>query len=138
MKRIILILVLFACPFVTGCMGQTNREARVAYVLKNLGVNKDTQQKLKPLLFSYLEEKKKANSQYDGLKDKLRAKIDAETITNQEAEQLLTAKWDAESREFAVKKKYTPKFKTVLSAKKTYKCFDLLNDKKSKVRGTSK
>ena len=51
------------------------------------------------------------------------------------AQTLLNLKWQAAEKELAVKKDYEKKFMTVLSAKKTYLCFDLLNDKKSKVRG---
>ena len=49
---------------------------------------------------------------------------------------MLTLKWEAAEKELVVKKEYEQKFKTVLSPKKTYLCFDLLNDKKSKVQGT--
>jgi hypothetical protein len=44
----------------------------------------------------------------------------------------------ASFKELTVKKAYETKFKTVLSAKKTFLCFDLLNDKKSKVWGREK
>lgn len=112
-----------------------NADMRVAYVLKNMGISRDVQNKLRPLLVSYLADKKVANKPYDSLKDKLKPSIEAGTITEKQAQELLTRKWEAAEKELVVKRQYETKFKTVLSAKKTYLCFDLLNDKKSKVRG---
>ncbi|MCD7722037.1 MAG: hypothetical protein LUI09_07390 [Prevotellaceae bacterium] len=138
MRRLIIILSLLLCPLCSACYAQSNRDARVAYVLKNLGINSATQKKLQPLLTSYLSEKKAASDEYNALKAKLKANIKSETLTNDQASRLLSLRWAAEAKETAVKKKYTEKFETVLSAKKTYKCFSLLNDKKSKVQGKSK
>jgi len=138
MKRFLLILTLAVCPFFADSFAQTNREARINYVLQNLGIKRDVQKKLRPLVAAYLEEKKKANYEYDSLKDKLRAKIDLETISNSQADQLLAAKWDSEAKELVLKRKYDKEFRTVLPSKKIYKCFDLLNDKKSKIRGQRK
>lgn len=138
MKRTILIFVLAICPFLTEARGQSNREVRVNYVLTNIGVKRDVQAKLRPLLEAYLADKKKANQAYDGLKKKLELKIKGGTISNEQADQLLALKWVADEKELAVKKAYEKKFKTVLTSKKTYQCFDLLNDKKSKMLGKSK
>ena len=110
-------------------------DMKVNYVLQNLGVKRDVQAKLKPLLVSYLADKKVANKEYDDLKDKLKPSIEAGTLTDKQAQQLLTLKWKADEKELAVKRQYEEKFKTVLSAKKTYTCFSLLNDKKSKMEG---
>lgn len=122
----------------TTALAGKNADMRVAYVLKNLGVKRDVQVKLKPILDSYMVDKKKANKPYDSLKDKLKPSIEAGTITEKQAQQLLDLKWQAAEKELAVKKAYETKFKTVLSAKKTFLCFDLLNDKKSKVWGREK
>ena len=138
MKRIIILLAFLAGPGIMMCMGQSNREARIVYVLQNLGIKRDVQKKLRPLLAGYLAEKKQANAEYEAMKTKLKTKIDLETINNTEAEKLLEAKWEAAAKELAVKKDYDKKFRTVISVKKTYRCFDLLNDKKSKVRGSKK
>ena len=119
----------------TMALAGKNADMRVAYVLKNLGIKRDLQVKLKPILDSYMADKKAANKTYDNMKDKLKPSIEAGTITDKQAQALLDAKWVAAEKELAVKKEYEKKFKTVLSAKKTYLCFDLLNDKKSKVRG---
>lgn len=137
--RKLIVLALMCLALAMGNVGNAwagkNADMRVAYVLKNLGINRDTQNKLRPLLVSYLADKKVANKPYDSLKDKLKPSIEAGTITEKQAQELLTKKWVAAEKELAVKRQYETKFKTVLSAKKTYLCFDLLNDKKSKVRG---
>lgn len=112
--------------------------ARVNYVLKNLGVNKELQTKLKPMLEAYLQDVDKASATYDARKDKLKSSIKAGTLTNEEANELLRLKWEAAAREVNVKKSYEAKFKTVLTPKKTWRCFDLLNDKQSKVEGKQK
>lgn len=140
MKNNRLILTLFvALAIALGNIGTAyagkKSEMRVNYVLQNIGVKRDVQTKLKPLLVSYLADKKAANKAYDDLKDKLKPSINAGTLTDKQAQQLLTLKWQADEKELAVKRQYETKFKTVLSAKKTYLCFDLLNDSKSKMRG---
>ncbi len=138
MRKIFIALLLMLCPFASLCHAQTNRDARVAYVLKNLGINADTQKKLKPLLQAYLADKKTAGAEYAAQKDKMKSAIKNGTLTNDQATKLLTLKWNAEAKETAVKRKYTEQFQTVLSAKKTYKCFTLLNDSKDKVMGKTK
>ncbi len=123
-------------------LGSTNEayagrkaDMRVNYVLENIGVNNATKEKLKPLLVSYLADKKTANKEYDALKDKYRAAADGGTLTDKQAQAMLDAKWVADEKELVVKKQYEKKFKTVIPAKKVWVCFDLLNDSKSKVRG---
>lgn len=133
----LLLLGAYVCS--PSAYGQSpKQEMRVAYILKNIGVKKDTQQKLRPILFAYLKDKKAANQEYDDLKDKYKSAIKSETITEKQAEVLLTSKWACADKENAVKKSYMPKFRSVLSWKKTLKCFDLLNDKSSKVEGRKK
>ncbi len=110
-------------------------DMRVNYVLQNIGVKRDTQAKLKPLLVSYMADKKAANKEYDGLKDKLKPAIENGTLTDKQADKLLQLKWQADEKELAVKRQYETKFKTVLPSKKVYLCFDLLNDSKSKMSG---
>ena len=130
------ILVTFAGN-TTATAGKKS-EMRVNYVLQNLGIKRDVQEKIRPLLVSYLADKKVANKEYDSLKDKLKPSIEAGTITDKQAQKLLDLKWASDEKELAVKREYETKFKTVLSAKKTYLCFDLLNDKKSKISGQDK
>lgn len=130
----ILSILFLLCYGIDVQAGQ-KAELRVTYVLQNIGVKRDVQAKLKPLLISYQTDKKAANKEYDDMKAKLKPSIDAGTITEKQANALLRAKWLADEKELAVKRQYEEKFKTVLSAKKTYLCFDLLNDKKSKMLG---
>lgn len=125
--------LLFGAP--TLMQAGKNADLRVSYVLKNMGLNKETQAKLRPLLQSYLADKKVANKEYDDMKEKLQASISNGTLTEKQAQTLLNLKWVSDEKELAVKKAYEKKFRTVLSAKKTYLCFTLLNDKKSKIKG---
>ena len=133
-----LLMAAFLFTNASPIMAGKKADMRVAYVLKNMGISRDLQGKLKPLLVSYLADKKAAEKQYEDMKDKLKGSIDNGTLTEKQAQALLNAKWTAAEKELAVKRQYETKFKTVLSAKKTYLCFDLLNDKKSKVMGTDK
>ena len=116
-------------------MAGKKSDMKVNYVLQNLGVKRDVQAKLKPLLVSYLADKKVANKEYDTLKDKLKPSIENGTLTDKQADRLLQLKWQAAEKELAVKRQYETKLKTVLPSKKVYLCFDLLNDKKSKMLG---
>lgn len=137
MKHFVIALSLF----LSGAMLNTawaisaKQQKRVAYVLKNIGVNADTQAKLKPLLVAYYDDETKAKSEYKKLKDKWQTLIDKQRLTAEQADKLLQAKINSETMELAVRKLYTTKFQTVLNAQKTYLCFDLLNDKMGKVEG---
>ena len=137
-----LILCLIALAMCLGnasvAMAGKKSDMKVNYVLQNLGVKRDVQAKLKPLLVSYLADKKVANKEYDTLKDKLKPSIDNGTLTDKQADRLLQLKWQAAEKELAVKRQYETKLKTVLPSKKVYLCFDLLNDKKSKMMGGGK
>ena len=132
-----LLVVALALTFSLGNIGtvQAGKKSnmKVAYVLRNVGVKRDVQAKLKPILVSYMADKKAAGKAYDDLKDKLKPSIEAGTITEKQAQQLLNLKWEADEKELAVKRQYETKFKTVLSTKKTYLVFSLLNDSKDKM-----
>lgn len=140
-NRIFLVCLLTATFILTGfntaSAGQKS-DMRVPYVLQNIGVKRDVQAKLKPLLVSYLADKKTANKQYDDMKKKLKTSIDNGTLTEKQAQTLLNLKWQADEKELVVKKDYEKKFKTVLPTKKVFLCFDLLNDSKSKMLGKNK
>lgn len=142
MKRLIT-LCLIALGMTLGNIGQANAAGKkdgmkINYVLKNIGVNREVQAKLKPLLASYLADKRNANKEYDSMKAKLKPSINSGTITEKQAQRLLDLKWQAAEKELAVKRQYETKFKTVLNTKKTFLCFDLINDKKSKMLGEDK
>lgn len=142
MKRLIT-LCLIALGMTLANIGQANAAGKkdgmkINYVLKNIGVNREVQAKLKPLLASYLADKRNANKEYDSMKAKLEPSINSGTITEKQAQRLLDLKWQAAEKELAVKRQYETKFKTVLNTKKTFLCFDLINDKKSKMLGEDK
>lgn len=113
-------------------------DLRVNYVLHNIGVKRDVQAKLKPIVESYLADKKAASKEYDEAKTKLKNSIKTGTLTEKQAQTLLNMKWQADEKELAVKRQYETKFKTVLPTKKVYTCFSLLNDSKSKMLGEPK
>lgn len=136
MKRILSIaLMLIALSMSNVVLAGQKQDMRVAYVLRNLGVKRDVQAKLKPLLEAYLRDKKDANKEYDNLKAKYKVAIKNGTLTDSQAESLIGLKWTAANKELGVKKAYTNKFRAVLPYKKVWYCFDLLNDKNSKVLG---
>ncbi len=138
MKRILWVMLLATLGLTTVALAQSNRAARVEYVLSNIGVDAQKQKALKPLLQKYLETKKYETKDYDDMKDDLKSRIDAGTLTDSQANSLMKAKWAADQKELDLKKQYEPKFKAVVGAAKTWYVFDLLNDKKSKVRGEKK
>lgn len=138
MRKTLLLICALALAFATTqpLAAQSNQELRYQYVMKNLKLDKTASAKFGPVLKNYLKELKEAKSGYSKLKDKYKDMEKAGTLTNGQAEQLLNAKFDAETKELAVKKKYYTEFKNVLPLKKVYYAFDLANDKKSKVRGS--
>lgn len=113
----------------------TKQQKRVAYTLKNLKLDATTTKTLQPVLMDYLTELKAAQKPYDDLKDKYKTDIKNGTLTDRAASALLAAKWTAAKNEVTVKEKYEKKFLTIISAKKVWYCFDLLNDKMSKIEG---
>lgn len=139
MKRIGMILVMACTMLLAGAMvsyaAPTKQQKRVAYTLKNLKLDATTAKTLQPVLMDYLTELKAAQKPYDDLKEKYKTDIKNGTLTDKVASALLTAKWTAAKNEQAVKEKYEKKFMAILSAKKVWYCFDLLNDKMSKIEG---
>lgn len=138
MKKIIFILTIILTLNIETIMAADKKDKatdaqRVAYVLRNIGVKRDIQSKLKPLLESYLRELNAAEAPYEKLKDKLKPQIKMGNISEAQGQQLLNEKWATDERELAVKKSYEKKFKTVLPTKKVYECYRLLNDKSSKI-----
>lgn len=132
-----IVLAIFCCLlfFPTQSFAGAKQDKRVAYVLAQMKLPTETARKLKPMLQSYLKDKKDASSKYDALKDKYKAAIKKGVITDKQADELLKEKFSSDQKELDVKKTYSSKFRTVLSPKKTYICFTLLNDKWSKIEG---
>lgn len=132
---VIMVLVLSLCCATSTTAAPTKQQKRVAYTLKNLKVDAATSKVLQPLLMAYLTELKAAQKPYEDLKDKYKTDIEKGILTDKVATTLLTAKWAAAKAELSVKQKYQAKFMEHISAKKTWYCFDLLNDKMSKIEG---
>ena len=105
------------------------RDARVAYVLKNLRLKADVQEKFKPLLDAYLKELGDLKDPYKKLKDELQDAIDANKLTPAQCDQLFEAKQKQEEKEPAINRKHYAKFKTVLTTQQAYKAIKLSDDK---------
>ncbi len=116
----------------------TKTQKRIAYTLKNLKLNAQQQKSLQPILTAYCADIKAAKKKYEEMKKKYENDIDKGVLTDKAAEALLDAKFEAESKELEVKKSYSKKFASVVSPKKVYLTFSLINDKMSKVEGKKK
>lgn len=134
-KNIIAIIAVLLFTAALPVQAQSKLEKRYAYTLKKLRLDKATEAKFGPILKAYLTEKKEANKKYDDLKDKYKQAEKAGTLTDNQATQLLDAKFECETKETAVKKKYYTEFLKVVKPKKAYYAFDYSNDKMSKIEG---
>lgn len=139
MKRTWIVFML-ACAMALGGASSaysapTKQQKKVAYTLKNLKLDAAKTKALQPVLMEYLNEMKTAQKPYDDLKEKYKTSIKNGTLTDKAATALLAAKWTAAKNEVAVKEKFEKKFAALIPAKKVWYCFDLLNDKMSKIEG---
>lgn len=139
MKNVIkLFICIFFCTLITTnitAANPTKAQKRIAYTIKGLKLNDAQKKSMQPLLASYLDEMHKAKEKYSALKDKYKTAIDNGTINDKAAKAVLDAKFEYEQLELRLKLKYMPKFLEVISAKKVLYCFDLINDKMSKIDG---
>lgn len=127
-----LIAAMFFCLTVTlptSAQAGKKRDARVAYVLKNLRLKPDVQAKFKPVLEAYLKELSDLKDPYKKLKDDLQDAIDANKLTAAQCDQLFEAKQKQEDKEPALNRKWYAKFKTVITAQQAYKAMKLSDDK---------
>lgn len=132
MKHFMLIAAMFFCLAVTlptSAQAGKKRDARVAYVLKNLRLKPDVQAKFKPVLDAYLKELSDLKDPYKKLKDDLQDAIDANKLTAAQCDQLFEAKQKQEDKEPALNRKWYAKFKTVITAQQAYKAMKLSDDK---------
>lgn len=132
MKHFMLIAAMFLCLAVTlptSAQAGKKRDARVAYVLKNLRLKPDVQAKFKPVLDAYLKELSDLKDPYKKLKDELQDAIDANKLTAAQCDQLFEAKQKQEDKEPALNRKWYAKFKTVITAQQAYKAMKLSDDK---------
>ena len=135
MKKFMIIVAAIITLTVTSASAGTKLEKRYEYTLKQLRLDKATEAKFGPLLRAYLTEKKAANDPYDDLKEKYKAAEKAGTLTDNQATQLLEAKFEADTKELQVKKKYYEEFKKILKPKKIFYAFDYASEKLSKIEG---
>ncbi len=132
MKRILFFAVmLLSLTFVAPSAVQAGakRDARVAYVLKNLRLKSDVQEKFKPLLEAFLKELSDVKDPYEDLKDELQDAIDTNKLTAAQCDKLFELKQKQEEQEPAVLRKWYAKFKTVLTTQQAYKAMKLSDDK---------
>ena len=132
MKQIMFIAAMFisltiAMP--SFALAGEKQDARVAYVLRNLKLKKDVQEKFKPLFEAYLKELKVLKTPYKKLKDELQSAIDANKLTAEQCDQLFELKQKQEEKEPDLNRKHYEKFKTVLTAQQAYKAMKLSDDK---------
>ena len=132
MKHFMLIAAMFFCLAVTlptSAQAGKKRDARVAYVLKNLRLKPDVQAKFKPVLEAYLKELSDLKDPYKKLKADLQDAIDANKLTAAQCDQLFEAKQKQEDKEPALNRNWYAKFKTVITAQQAYKAMKLSDDK---------
>lgn len=132
MKHFMYIAAMFVCLTIampTTAQAGAKRDARVAYVLKNLKLKADVEEKFKPLLDAFLKELSDLKDPYQDLKDELQDAIDGNKLTAAQCDQLFEAKQKQEEKEPAVMRKWYAKFKTVLTAQQAYKAMKLSDDK---------
>ena len=132
MKHFMLIsvmLISMAVAMPSTALAGKKRDARVAYVLKNLRLKSDVQEKFKPILDAYLKELSDLKDPYKKLKDELQDAIDANKLTAAQCDQLFEAKQKQEEQEPALNRKWYAKFKTILTAQQAYKAMKLSDDK---------
>ncbi len=132
MKHFMLLAAIAFCLAATipsTALAGAKRDARVAYVLKNLRLKADVQEKFKPLLEAYLKELSDLKDPYKDLKNELQDAIDGNKLTAAQCDQLFEMKQKQEDKEPALNRKWYAKFKTVLTAQQAYKAMKLSDDK---------
>ena len=132
MKHFMLLAAIFiSMTFIAPSTAQAGakRDARVAYVLKNLRLKSDVEAKFKPLLEAFLKELSDVKDPYEDLKDELRDAIDANKLTAAQCDKLFELKQQQEEKEPVVLRKWYAKFKTVITTQQAYKAMKLSDDK---------
>ena len=132
MKQFTLIaamLISLAVAMPASTLAGNKRDARVAYVMKNLKLKGDVQEKFKPMLDAYLKELSDLKEPYKKLKNELEDAINANKLTAAQCDRLFEAKQKQEEQEPALNRKWYAKFKTVLSTQQAYKAIKLSDDK---------
>lgn len=134
MKKILLVAMIAMLPALMYAQSEKDK-ARFAYVSTQMNLNKDVKAKLQPLYYAYLKELHAAKDIYDNMKAKYATQIKKNTLTAEQANSLNNARWQSDAKVLEVRKAYTQKFKTVLTAQQVYFLFSYSNDSKSKMKG---
>ena len=132
MKHFMLLAAIAFCLAATipsTALAGAKRDARVAYVLKNLRLKADVQEKFKPLLEAYLKELSDLKDPYKDLKNELQDAIDGNKLTPAQCDKLFEAKQKQEEKEPALQRKWYAKFKTVITTQQAYKAMKLSDAK---------
>ena len=132
MKNFMLLAAMVLCLAVTmptSAQAGKKRDARIAYVLKNLRLKSDVEAKFKPVLEAYLKELSDLKDPYKAMKDELQDAIDANKLTPAQCDKLFEAKQKQEEKEPALQRKWYAKFKTVITTQQAYKAMKLSDDK---------
>ena len=132
MKHFMHIAVMFlSLTVISPSLAQAGkkRAARIAYILKNLRLKADVQEKFKPLLAAYLQDLSALKDPYKTLKDELDDAIMTNKLTAEQCDQLFETKQKQEDKEPALNRKHYAKFKTILTAQQAYKAMKLSDDK---------
>lgn len=122
-------LVCLAVGMPTTAQAGPKRDARVAYVLRNLRLKSDVEAKFKPMLEAFLKELSDVKDPYEDLKDELQDAIDGGKLTASQCDQLFELKQKQEEQEPPVLRKWYAKFKTVLTTQQAYRAMKLSDDK---------
>ena len=127
------LLVLFFVSFSLLVSSQTTKDQeRFNYVAKQMKLNPETKNKLRPLFYSYRKDLRAAKSTYNTLKDKNITAIKRMKLTAEQAKALNNARWNSDIKATEVKKAYTQKFSTILTPQQVYYLFSYANDSKEK------
>lgn len=122
-------LVCLAVGMPTTAQAGAKRDARVAYVLRNLRLKSDVEAKFKPMLEAFLKELSDVKDPYEDLKDELQDAIDGGKLTAAQCDKLFELKQKQEEQEPPVLRKWYAKFKTVLTTQQAYRAMKLSDDK---------
>lgn len=133
MKKLLLIAIIAILPAVMNAQSDKDK-TRFTYVTTQMKLSKDMCTKLQPVYYAYLKELHAAKNIYDDMKDKYANQIKKKTLTAEQATALTNARWQSDAKVLAVRKAYTQKFQTILTAQQVYFLFSYSNDSKSKMK----
>lgn len=127
-------LLYYLSAIVLSCMplhsiAGDKRDAKIAYVVQALKLDKAVKAKFVPILDKYYDEVSDSKEESKALKEKLAKAEAAGKLTPAQCDELFASKQAQETAELAIRKKYYAKFKTILTVQQAYKAIKLCNDK---------